>query len=202
MVGRHANDRSGLQALLRAGRVRDGVDRIPADAGDHVSRQRRGRAHRGALAEGERRRARARIRSHLPVGHVGGRASGGGCRAGAAGHVRRRRQPESDERGALRARRLRADPVRSHGCPDRAGARHLAATRRHHQHGGGRGGRGAGGAPAGGARGGPGGRRPRASRRSSVAGVEAARRRRSDRSGSRARGQPDHLRRPQMRRRS
>ena len=32
MVRRHADDGSGLQALLRAGRVRDGVDRIPADS--------------------------------------------------------------------------------------------------------------------------------------------------------------------------
>ena len=89
MVRGHADDRAGLQALLRAGRVRDRVARVSPDPGDHVSRQRRGRAHRGALAEGERGHARARRRSHLPVGHIGRRAPGGGCRAGAAGHVRR-----------------------------------------------------------------------------------------------------------------
>ena len=80
MVRRHADDGAGLQALLRAGRIRDGVDRVSPDAVDHVSRQRRGRPHRGAMAEGQRRHARARPRSHLPVGHIGRRPPGGGRR--------------------------------------------------------------------------------------------------------------------------
>ena len=61
LVRRHANHRPGLQALLRAGRVRDGVDRIPAHAVGHVSRQRGGRPDRRPMAEGERRRARRSI---------------------------------------------------------------------------------------------------------------------------------------------
>ena len=91
--------------------------------------------------------------------------------AGAAGHVRGHRQPESDERGALRARRLRADPLRSHGCPDRAGARHPAAAGRDHHPGRRRGGaRGAGGPPAAGASAADLAAGARASRRSGVAG--------------------------------
>ena len=97
MVRRHADHGSGLQALLRAGRVRDGVDRISAHSRGHVSRQRRGRADGRPVAEGQRRRARARSRSHLPVGHVGGRASGRRRRPGAARDVRGPRQSELHE---------------------------------------------------------------------------------------------------------
>ena len=93
LVGRHAHDRSGLPALLRAGRLRDGVDRVPAHARDHVPVERRGREDRRAVAASERRRASARSESDLSLGHVGGRSPGRRRGARAQGHVRRRGQP-------------------------------------------------------------------------------------------------------------
>ena len=76
--------------------------------------------------------------------------------AGAARHVRGRRQPESHERGALRAGRVRSDALRRDGCADRGGAADAAAPCRHHQRvGAGRGGAratGAAGAAPGAAR--------------------------------------------------
>ncbi len=68
VVRRNADHRSRLQALLRAGRVRDGVDRVPPHAVDHVSRQRRGRPHCCSMAEGERRCARAGSRTASACG--------------------------------------------------------------------------------------------------------------------------------------
>ena len=120
LVGRHAHDRPGLPALLRAGRIRDGVDRVPAHARDHVPVECRGREDGRAVAARERRRASARSESHLPLGHLRGRSPGGGRGARAEGHVRGRGQPHPVERGAVRARRVRPHEVRRDGCPDRA----------------------------------------------------------------------------------
>lgn len=127
--GRHAHDRAGLPPVLRAGRLRDGVNRVQAHAVDHVPRQCRGRAHGRALAEGQRRRTWTRRRSHLPVGHVGGRPPGGRRRSRAARHLRGHGQSRPDKCRALRTRRLRSDALRPHGRADDAGAADTAEAR-------------------------------------------------------------------------
>ena len=58
----HADDGPGFPALLRAGWLRDGVHRVPPDASDHVSCERRGREDRGALAARQRRTHMGSIR--------------------------------------------------------------------------------------------------------------------------------------------
>ena len=104
VVRRHEDDRTGLRSIFRPRRVRDGVDRVPAHAVDHVPRERGGRANGRPVAEGERRRARARCRTHLPVGHLGGWTPGRRRRPGAARDVRGHRQPDLHEQCPLRAR--------------------------------------------------------------------------------------------------
>ena len=80
MERRHPDDRSGLQALLRAGRLRDGVDRVPADAGGHVPGQCRGREDRHPLAAGRMPTAWLSIRTH----RLWGTSAGGHLAAVAA----------------------------------------------------------------------------------------------------------------------